>query len=168
MAQKIDEKKEAATVSVDKILNEIEMDEGFTFMVTKSTSFGLWQTTLGLAQVIKMRGNFWKKLGFTINGINFLYPEEALFLYEKQQLVLSLHNDLKFEMNKKETYESVLAAIQLPAYLTYFKLKVGFIYITYVCFIRNRFFNGQHLDYIPLRHKKIINVFRSDDEICGK
>lgn len=124
MAQRNDESDEIVAVSVDKILNENDSDEGLTFTVTKSTSHGFWQATLGLAQVNKLRGNFWKKFGFTINGINFLYPEEALFLYEKQQLVLSKHNDLSDQMNKQDTYDSALAALPLPAYLSYFKLKV--------------------------------------------
>jgi hypothetical protein len=124
MTQGNDDGYETSTVSVNKILNETDNDEGLTFTVTKSTSHGLWQSTLGLAQVIKLRGNFWKKFGFTINGINFLYPEEALYLYEKQQLVLSKNNDLTDQMNKQETYEVALAALPLPAYLSYLKLKV--------------------------------------------
>jgi len=117
-------------LSITNILCEdIQTDEGLTFSVSKSTSCALWQPTLGLAQVVKLRGNFWRKLGFSINGVNFLYPEETLLLYEKQQLALSKQSDsIENYMNKEQVYDCVLNAISLSAYLAYFKLKVSALY----------------------------------------
>jgi hypothetical protein len=93
-------------------------------VVTKSTSIAFWQASLGLAQITKMRGNMWRKVGFTVNTTNFLYPEEALYMFEKGSLAITKSSTGIDFMNKREVYEAVLKVIPIPCYLSYCRLKV--------------------------------------------
>ena len=94
-------------------------------VVAKSTSIAFWQASLGLAQITKMRGNMWRKAGFTVNTTNFLYPEETLYLFEKGALAVTKTSHGNDFMNKKELYELVLQSIPMAGYLTYCRLKVS-------------------------------------------
>ncbi|RYY89654.1 hypothetical protein EON63_00310 [archaeon] len=94
----------------------------FTFRPGKSTAHGVWVSVLGLVQMKKLRGKFWTKAGFTVNGVDFLYPEEALSLYERKLLSIAWQDGQM--MNKKELFEVALGVIPLSVYLVYAKLKV--------------------------------------------
>ena len=101
-------------------------------VVTKSTSIAYWQQTLGLAQITKMRGNMWRKVGFTVNTTNFLYPEEALYLFEKGALAITKTQHGHDFMNKQEIYDIIMQVIPIACYMTYRRLKVciyNFYYI---------------------------------------
>lgn len=52
----------------------------------KNAAIGLWNKTDNKVQITQMRGNFWKSFGFTQDGANFLYPEEALLLFERASI----------------------------------------------------------------------------------
>jgi hypothetical protein len=92
----------------------------------KNTAAASWQNAIGVAQMVKMKGNFWKSMGFSINGKEFLYPEEALLLLEKNQIIISLDGHI---IEKSMFYNIVLNFIPLPCYLTYAKLKVRNKYV---------------------------------------
>ncbi len=94
-----------------------------TFTPTKSTSEGIWKPMLGLVQIRRLRGNFWKKYGFSINGVDFLYPEEALSLYERK--IIAVFGQDGRQMDKRELFEAVLSVIPLSCYLAYAKLKAS-------------------------------------------
>lgn len=79
------------------------------------------RTCSGLFEITKMKGNFWKQMGYSQNGKNYLYPEECLDLIEKRQLLLAVGDSI---LSVKEAYELIISAIGLPCYLTYVKLKV--------------------------------------------
>lgn len=116
------------------------------FRPTKSTAEGCWQAVLGLVQMRKLRGNFWKKCGFTVNGTDFLYPEEALSLYERKLLAV-FHQDGRL-MDKRELFEVSLRVIPLSCYLAYAKLKA--------------------MDYIVVRHRKALRLLSGDAELQGE
>eukprot|EP00981_Chlorochromonas_danica_P009915 scaffold2913_cov181-Ochromonas_danica.AAC.9 len=114
-----------------------------SFKPTKSTAEGSWQPVLGLVQMRKLRGNFWKKCGFTVNAVDFLYPEEALSLYERKVLAV-FHQDGRL-MDKRELFDVSLNFIPLSCYLVYAKLRA--------------------LDYIVVRHRKSLHLLRGDADL---
>jgi len=68
-----------------------------------------------------MRGNFWRICGFVINRKQFLYPEEALYLVEKSQLLIFVDGKI---ISPNEFYEKVILIIPLYCYLVYARLRV--------------------------------------------
>eukprot|EP01038_Epipyxis_sp_PR26KG_P004054 gene4054-5797_t len=117
-------------------------------------------------EVIKMKGNFWKVMGYTNNKKNYLYLEEALYLAEKKQLIIyepidsntmaSINNDNesnfidslteKFKcLEFKCFYTYVINSISLPCYLVFIKLK--------------------SMEYIAFRYHKNIKAFENDLDI---
>jgi hypothetical protein len=90
-------------------------------------SLAIWRKEEGLVEIMQMKGNFWKKMGFSMNSKNYLYPEEALLVSEKNQILISFTAEdfaqNKF-MNQQELFQAMLTTISLPVYLTYSKLKV--------------------------------------------
>ena len=87
----------------------------------KHVAEATWLDDAGLAEITKMRGNFWKQSGFSINRRNFLYPEESLRLAEKSQIVIKYENKI---IPVSLFYQIVIRRISLPCYLAYIKLKV--------------------------------------------
>ena len=96
---------------------------------------GLWLAVDGTVELITMRGNFWRIMGYNANRKNYLQPEEALLLVEKAQLCVSAPggeqlaaananaNAIKLHIPSSVFYEEVLKQVPLPCYLTYVKLK---------------------------------------------
>ena len=87
----------------------------------KEVSRGRWLAELGLVEVLKAGGNYWRTTGFSINARSFLYPEEALFLAEERKIVVE---DKGQALSLETLYQMVLRVIPLPCYLVYLKLKV--------------------------------------------
>jgi hypothetical protein len=52
----------------------------------RSVAEAVWTPDPGVAELVSMRGNFWRVMGFSSNRRNYLQPEEALLLVEKAQL----------------------------------------------------------------------------------
>lgn len=102
-----------------------------------------WLPKLGLVELIKMRGNFWKVMGFSQNRKNYLQPEEALLLIEKAQLCVT--NEELNHIPSSLFYDEVLYYIPQPCYLTYVKLK--------------------SLEYVTFRHKQTPRAFTGDEDI---
>ena len=96
---------------------------------------GLWLAADGTVELLTMRGNFWRVMGYNANRKNYLQPEEALLLVEKAQLCVSAPggeqlaaananaNAIKLHIPSSVFYEEVLKQVPLPCYLTYVKLK---------------------------------------------
>jgi hypothetical protein len=96
-----------------------------TGAIRSSLTVTYWQAQLGLAQVTKLRGNCWRKHGFSINNTNFFYPEEALLLFDRGYVVVTKTMNGTDYMTKQELFEAVLQVISLSCYLTYARLKVN-------------------------------------------
>ena len=60
------------------------------FINYKNAAIGLWNKSENRVRITQMRGNFWKSTGFTQDGSNYLYPEEALLLYERASISIEL------------------------------------------------------------------------------
>lgn len=87
----------------------------------KSVAGGEIDFITGIVEITKMRGNFWRVHGYSENQKSLLYPEEALYLVERQTLYVEHDGELcKF----KDLYERVLSIVPLACYLVYLKLKV--------------------------------------------
>ncbi len=56
----------------------------------KNAAIGLWNKPNKRVQITQMRGNFWKTFGFTQDGNNYLYPEEALLLFERASMSIEM------------------------------------------------------------------------------
>lgn len=85
-------------------------------------AYGHWIPDEQLVKVIRLKGNFWKNHGFSIEASNYLNPEEALFLHERQQIYVEFSGKV---LDKRSLYELVLASMPHACYLAYLKLKVG-------------------------------------------
>jgi hypothetical protein len=83
---------------------------------------GQWSKEQKLVQIVKMKGSFWKNCGFTKNNVNYLYPEEALLLYEKGHLYVQSEDGT--EMTTQELYHTVHTVIPRACYLAYARCKV--------------------------------------------
>ena len=87
----------------------------------KNIATAIWYPSLNFAEITVMRGNFWKCCGFSMNAKCYLFPEEALYLVEKNLIAIYDENKVYIEFNK--FYEAILKIISIPCYLTYCKLK---------------------------------------------
>jgi hypothetical protein len=132
----------------------------------KNIAEGEWLADQGLVELITLRGNFWRIMGFTQLQKQLLNPEEALLLVEKSQLIVrpkvrnasvsgsgtdstsqvGVHS-LAFggkaakantpRIPAQHFYQEVLQFVPLACMLTYDKLK-SYDYIT----LRHRRHNG--------------------------
>ena len=106
----------------------------------KNSAETTWLPEQRLVVVNKMRGSYWRYMGFTHNGNDFMFPEEALILLERGQLIINkspVENENKdafihphhrrFQL--MDFYDIVMTTcVPLQCYLTYVKLK-GLQYI---------------------------------------
>jgi hypothetical protein len=119
----------------DTVPYEVNLNE-------RSCAVARWQSVGKVVEVLQLRGNFWKTMGFCMNQRNYLYPEEALLLVERSQLLVK---KLDVRLPFKDFYEEVMEVLPLQFYLTYLKLK--------------------SLDYVTFRHNKSAHIFRSDKDV---
>eukprot|EP01041_Mallomonas_annulata_P009947 gene9947-20682_t len=108
-------------------------------------SLGIWSSNDEMVVITKMRGKFWRTIGFTSNGRDLLYPEEALLLVERGQLVIMEEGSPVYS---SIFYHKAIAAIGLPCYLTYTKLK--------------------SLDFITVRNKERVISISDERNIMDK
>jgi hypothetical protein len=117
----------------------LTIDGSLDISVTKNISKGKWISEKSCVEMIVMKGNFWRVMGFTSQSKNYLYPEEALYLYEKNMLIIVKEKEEKgiegegeeseeseIIYQKDVIYEMVIKIISLQCYLCYSKLKVCF------------------------------------------
>jgi hypothetical protein len=101
----------------------------------KNIAEGVWDRDTGVVELMTLRGNFWKVMGYTDHSTQLLNPEEALLLVERSQLVVrsvaQAHVETK-HIASQYFYQEVLHFVPQAVILTYVKLK--------------------YLDYITLRH----------------
>lgn len=99
-----------------------DMDEYDVILKDRSKiCVGTWHDDKKVVEIIQMKGNFWRTHGFSENGKDYLYPEEALLLYEKSLIRIEANG---IRMSLKDFYNVVVGIIGLPCYLCYVKLKV--------------------------------------------
>lgn len=128
-------------------METVEEEKLSTSEFRSNVSVAKWQPTLKVFQLVRLRGKFWTKCGFSINGTNFLYPEEAIWLVEINQLVVLETGsvDSGTICDKKKIFSLGIPAISIPVYLTYLKLK--------------------SLEYIVQRHNRFSRTFSGDAEL---
>lgn len=81
----------------------------------------IWRPVLERAEIIKLKGSFFKNMGFAENGAMYLYLEEVQHLAEKSQVYMEVDDVI---LSKEEMYNLVLKTIPHACYLAYLKLKV--------------------------------------------
>ena len=129
----MEEDTDAALLCTLQDTNEVEDEERHR----KWMAQGKWIESLKLVEVTKLKGNFWKNVGFNSKGTNYLYPEEALFLCEKKQLSVELDEKV---LEMRVFYDLVLGSMPYPCYLSYMRLKVNSeAAVCAICF------NGEYL-----------------------
>jgi hypothetical protein len=109
----------------DEVENEAQI---LYYQPSKNSALSIWISDLKLVEIKQFKGNFWKKVGFSEGGRHFLYPEEALYCYERRQLLVSKNMDdynAKIYWNKKDLFTMVIQEVSLSSYLVYAKLKVS-------------------------------------------
>ena len=106
----------------------------------KNSTDSTWLSDQRLVKVNQLKGNYWRYMGFTHNGNDFLFPEEALILLERGQLIINKQhiegeNDGVFihphhrRFQLLDFYNIVMTTcVPYQCYLTYVKLK-GLQYI---------------------------------------
>lgn len=94
----------------------------------KNMACAQWVPELQLVKVVKLRGNFWKNHGFSLDSCAYLNPEEAMYLHERQQVYVEWNEQV---LDKRALYELVLSSMSHACYLTYLKLKVKSYYYLY-------------------------------------
>lgn len=87
----------------------------------KNAAIGSWEGDV--LRMTKIKGSFWRIMGHDRNGISYLYPEEALYLLERKQLIVS--NEENDSTAAPDFYQTVMNTLPLACYLTYAKLKVS-------------------------------------------
>lgn len=96
----------------------------------------VWRADLKLAEIIKLKGSFFKNMGFSLGGISYLYLEEVQHLSELQQVYLEVDGQI---LDREGMYNLVLKSMPHACYLTYMKLKV----IRYLFILMHRQSNHQ-------------------------
>jgi hypothetical protein len=74
-----------------------------------------------IVHIVRLRGNFWRICGFSKNGKDYLYPEEALYLVERSFLIVKYE---EVTVDYSSFYKQIVGHVSLAFYLTYIKLKV--------------------------------------------
>jgi hypothetical protein len=130
-----------ATVNIPKKaksenVSSYPVKKSSTFPYPKNVSVGVIpEGDLDRVKLESLRGNYWKTMGHSSGGMNYLYLEEALYLVEKHQLVIKekiLESETQETENdgdvshipSRQLYELVVKSLSLECYLTYLKLKV--------------------------------------------
>ena len=89
----------------------------------------IWHGDIHLAEIVKLKGSFFKNMGFVRNGVMYLYPEEVQHLAELQQVYLEKDGEV---LDREGLYSLVLQSMPHACYLAYLKLKV---YISIISFM---------------------------------
>lgn len=100
---------------------------------SNNKALGTWLPDKKLVHVTAMKGNFWRISGFTIDQQDYLYPEEALYLSEKKQLIVHLSQGTGAGVvcETPHLFSMVMQDMSLPCYQAYIRLKVSAIQRTY-------------------------------------
>jgi hypothetical protein len=123
-----------AKTSSNSSTNILTIDGSLDISFSKNISKGKWISEKSCVEIVVMKGNFWRVMGFTSQSKNYLYPEEALYLYEKNMLIIvKEREEIEGEGEGQEDeviyqkdmiYEMIIKVISLQCYLCYSKLKV--------------------------------------------
>ena len=150
---------------------------------SNNKALGTWLPDKKLVHVTAMKGNFWRICGFTSDQQDYLYPEEALYLCEKKQLIVHLSQG-GVVCETPHLFSMVMKDISLPCYQAYIRLKVSAILYSGLCLfslhcsIRSTVFlmihpcltytkHLQQVDYICRRHSNKVRCFHEDKDVCG-
>ena len=88
----------------------------------ESKAIVLYSNNGNWLELSQMRGNFWRVMGCRVDGKDFLYMEEVLYLMERRQLLVKFGDEF---LELQPFYESVIDLhLPMSCYMTYLKLKV--------------------------------------------
>ncbi len=107
-------------------------------------------------------------MGITLKGLNYLHPEEALYLMEKDQIDIIDTESSDTSLLTSAFYIKAISSITLPAYLVYMKLKVLLpsifdSYRSIVYLYITRFLSFQSLNFAVFRY---ISSYDSDNGLA--
>ena len=101
--------------------NSERQDVGTYERLRTHMTHSIWCEEFQSARIVKLKGSFFKNMGYVIKGELYLYLEEVQHLAEKQQVYMEVDG---VELNKKAMYNLLLNTMPHACYLTYLKLKV--------------------------------------------
>ena len=99
-----------------------------TFKSKKDVSIGVYVKSLGLIEITKNKGSAWRTIGGNFGSKLYLFPEEALFLFECNKLVING----ELEQLSSQAVWSTLCPNKhaFNQYLVYAQLKrMGFVVV---------------------------------------
>lgn len=82
-----------------------------------------WDSHKRLARVVSTRGNSMQSMGIFVEGVQYLYPEEAAFLVDKGTLNLLIENLPASFQRTWAVSMSAINAVSLEEYLTFTHLR---------------------------------------------
>ena len=101
------------------------------FVNDKTASEALWHPVERLIEVMKMKGNFWKTMGFSMRKRDYLFPEEALILMERGQMIVNRPDDASFLHPHHRRFKVYLISIVLLTSLLSFLSPLSSLIIVY-------------------------------------
>lgn len=136
-----EEKQNEGEANVSQYEEEVDSDAPYDARVRgkKSLAEGVWLADRNAVEVLTLRGNYWRVMGWSEDRMMFLNPEEALLLVERGQLRVKSSADAEKHIPTALFYSEILKTVPLAANLVFAKLK--------------------SMDYVVLRHK-----YRNCDE----
>lgn len=158
----------------------------------KNAAISLWNRYTKVAEVVQMRGNFWRVFGYSVDRKSFLFPEEALLLYERSSMTVEVIEyvtdtvikdtssslspagagvgvgntlEVEFENLQEKKAVSTVTKIRKTRYpfQKFYEEVIGIISMpVYLAYTKLK-----SLDYIVLRHGKNIKAFEGDAQVYG-
>lgn len=126
MSALLDDSKKPSIDCRNDTFNISSLDDYVDTVVIKerdSMAVGVFQpyNNEGAVHVTKLRGNFWRTTGHSQFARDYMYLEEALYLVERDMLVIKYEDKT---VDYSWFYNAVVQALSLTVYLTYVRLKV--------------------------------------------
>ncbi|XP_074647642.1 tRNA-splicing endonuclease subunit Sen54-like [Tubulanus polymorphus] len=88
---------------------------------------GIWIPSKDVVRLIHGKGNFWRYVGYSEHGVDYLCPEEALFMVDLGMLEIEYEG---LPMSLQTAYTCLLQNVSLAEYQVYAHLsRLGFIVI---------------------------------------
>ncbi|KAI6655200.1 hypothetical protein LOD99_2488 [Oopsacas minuta] len=99
-----------------------------TFKSQKDVSVGKYDSSLGLIEITKSKGSAWRNIGGNVGSKLYLFPEEALFLFECNKLQIYGESEL---LSSEDIWSALCPSKQaFNKYIAYAQLKrMGYIVI---------------------------------------
>jgi hypothetical protein len=107
----------------DNDMDEVDRPYDSSSKKSRNMADGVWLQEEELVEVLALRGNFWRIMGFTDDKRMFLHPEEALILVERGQLRVRPSVDSSRHISSSSFYAEVLHSVPQAVILAFNKLR---------------------------------------------